>query len=126
MDLRDALDFWTGLLPIRQRIKGKAEVKRSEVAGLSALPRTNLYVGTGIREKLDRKKPVRFLCSRKGSPKFAARNFSSVQEARCFKFLSCSFGADRSSGMNQIGACDFAARCAILRGDEENQKDYTG
>jgi hypothetical protein len=27
-------------------------------------------------------------------------------------------------GVNQIGACDFAGMCAILRGYEESQEDH--
>jgi hypothetical protein len=48
MNLPGDLEFWMGLPPIRQRMKGKGGLKRDENASVSALRRTNLYVGTAI------------------------------------------------------------------------------
>ena len=56
MNLLEALEFRRGLPPIRQRMKGKAEVERDKNAGVSALRRINLYVGTAISRETRQKK----------------------------------------------------------------------
>jgi hypothetical protein len=56
MNLAGGLEFWMGLPPICQRMKGKAGMKGGENAGVSALWRTNLYVGTAISRKTRKKK----------------------------------------------------------------------
>jgi hypothetical protein len=55
MNLPDALDFCTGLPPIRQRMKGKAE-KITEIFALSALRRTKLYFRTAISRETRKEK----------------------------------------------------------------------
>ena len=56
MNLPGDLEFWMGLPPIRQRMKGKGGPKRDENASVSALRRTNLYVRTAISGKMRQEK----------------------------------------------------------------------
>jgi len=73
MNLPSDLEFWMGLPPICQRMKGKGNLKRDENVEISALWRTNLYVGTAISGKMRQEKA--------GAPHVFLKRFTEILRA---------------------------------------------
>jgi hypothetical protein len=109
MNLLDALDFWMGLPPIRQRMKGKADIKSDENHGVSALWRTSLYFRTAISRERRQEEPSSSLVRYK--------RFTEIGRQEGFFFARLSIKIEQNGGEREYTAILACCECRSNYGD---------